>query len=123
MQIFLLVIQILSALAPAVAKMLAAINESNSGGVKGYDRLLVYAGQAVKLVAASSDAVGAMPGGTDSGWDRNIRLYAQAIYKTIDLAKAAGETYKDHQISQAVGDAFTSWKMATASNSEAVLVP
>lgn len=117
MQIFLLVVQLLSTLVPAVAQMLAAINESKEGGLKEYDRLLVIAGQAVREVAATADAVGAMPGGPDSGWDRNLRLYAQAIYKTIDLAEVARISYKDHQVSQAVSDAYTAWKMATKKGS------
>ncbi len=118
MQIFLIVIQLLQVLAPAIARVLAAINESQGGGIKEYDRLVAIAMEQVKIVAAGANAVGAMPGGADSGWERNLRLYAQAIYLTIDAAQAAGIAVKDHQVSQAVSDAYTAWKMTSAKPSE-----
>jgi hypothetical protein len=118
MQIFVLVLTLLNALVPAVARVLAAINESQQGGIKSYDRLLQIAGDAVKQVAAQAATPSTMPGGEETKWDRNIRLYAQAIYLTIDAAERAGLAVKDHQVSQAVNDAYTAFKMAASRNSE-----
>lgn len=123
MQLFMIVITILQTLVPMVAQVLTAINESKSGGIKEYDRLLTLAKQACAEVAAGADAIGAMPGGKDSGWDRNLRLYAQAIYLTIDAAEKAGIVYKDHQISQAVSEAYTAWKMTASRASAPAIEP
>jgi hypothetical protein len=114
MQILVAVLTLLQLIAPFVARVLAAINESKQGGIKEYDKLLALAYKAVQEVADAADAIGAMPGGKDAGWDRHLRLYAAAVYKTIDAAQLAGIAYKDHQVSQAVSDAYTAWKMATA---------
>lgn len=118
MPIFMMVIQILSWLAPAIAKVMDAINGSMSGGIKGYDQLVQIALEQVKIVAREADVIGAsQPGGPDSGWERNLRLYANAIYKTADAAEMAGIVFKDHQLGQAVADAVTAWKMESSPNS------
>lgn len=117
MQIFLMVIQLLSYLAPAVAKVLASINESKDGGIKGYDKLVGIALDQVKAVALEAGTPSTMPGGDETGWEKNMRLYMSAVYKTADAAKQAGETVKDHQVMQAVSDAYTAWKMTAKENS------
>lgn len=117
MQIFLWVIQLLSMIAPAVAKVLVAINESKEGGIKEYDRLVAVALEQVKLVAAMPPP-STLPGGPETDWQRNIRLFQTAVYKTIDAAEKARITFKDHQITQAVSDAYTAWKMASKQHSD-----
>jgi hypothetical protein len=103
MPIIAIILQLLSIIAPMVAKIVAAVNESQQGGLKQYDKLAAIALDQVKAAAAAD-----WPGDTEG--EKNTRKFLSAVAATADAARAIGMVVKDHQVNQAVSDAVTVWK-------------
>lgn len=116
MPILLLVLQILAAIAPMVAKVLSAMNESQSGGIKDYDKLIALALDQVKNVAVLD-----FPG--DSKAERDFKKFAEAAAATATAAQAVGMVVKDREIHKAVQDAYVLWRQMTADNSATLEIP
>lgn len=110
MNILAIVCQILSLLAPMIAKVIAAWNESMQGGVKNYDKLLAVALDQVKAVADAD-----WPG--ESQTEKNLKKFTQAVVQTADAARAIGIAVQDSQVHSAVENAYVLYKQMRAENS------
>lgn len=99
MQIFMLVLQLLNMIAPLVAQVLAAINESKSGGIKSFDELLKVALIQVRAVEGTD-----FPG--DTQHEKDIKKYLWAVDKTLETAIAMSMVVQTSEVMKAVQDAY-----------------